>query len=210
MKFDYDDDLLHSNNSVTSVDKSDFNSSTKEDYQQQDIDNILSDSGFNSDKKDTANNTGYDPYGTDFNSDKDNNTSNYPDNNSSEFNSEIDDYYDDYGKTDLDKLILNQNNNLSENDTDIDQQSMNSLYYNSADEDLQQDKVTLMQAEQDRIDHNNLDEKHGFWHDMFSSDSTIADEDSDNKSDEDDDEPHYQDPHYQDPTYTSQYDDNDK
>lgn len=210
MKFDYDDDLLHSNNSVTSVDKSDFNSSTKEDYQQQDIDNILSDSGFNSDKKDTANSTGYDPYGTDFNSDKDNNTSNYPDNNSSEFNSEIDDHYDDYGKTDLDKLILNQNNNLAENDTDIDQQSMNSLYYNSADEDLQQDKVTLMQAEQDRIDHNNLDEKHGFWHDMFSSDNTIADEDSDNKSDEDDDEPHYQDPYYQDPTYTSQYDDNDK
>lgn len=188
MKFDYDDNLLHSNNSVTSVDKSDFNSSTKGDYQQQNIDNILSD----------------------FNTDKDNNISNYPDNNSSEFKSEIDNHYDDYGKTDLDKLILNQNNNLAENDTDIDQQSMNSLYYNSADEDLQQDEVTLMHAEQDRIDHSNLDEKHSFWHDMFSSDSTIADEDSDNKSDEDDDEPHYQDPHYQDPTYTSQYDDNDK
>ena len=208
MKFDYDDDLLYSNNSVTSVDKSDFNSSTKEDYQQQDIDNILSDSGFNSDKKDTANSTGYDPYGTDFNSDKDNNTSNYPDNNSSEFNSEIDNHYDDYGKTDLDKLILNQNKNLDEN---VDQQSMNSLYYNSADEDLQQDEATLMQAEQDRIDHtdDNSDEKHSFWHDMFSSYSTIADDDSDSKSDEDD-EPHYQDPHYQDPTYTSQYDDNDK
>lgn len=207
MKFDYDDDLLHSNNSVTSVDKSDFNSSTKEDYQQQDIDNILSD--INSDKKDDTNNIAYDPY-SDFNTDKDNNISNYPDNNLSEFKSEIDNHYDDYGKTDLDKLILNQNNNLAENDTDIDQQSMNSLYYNSADEDLQQDEVTLMHAEQDRIDHNNLDEKHSFWHDMFSSDSTIADEDSDNKSDEDDDEPHYQDPHYQDPTYTSQYDDNDK
>lgn len=207
MKFDYDDNLLHSNNSVTSVDKSDFNFSTKEDYQQQNIDKILSD--INSDKKNNTNNIDYDSY-SDFNTDKDNNISNYPDNNSSEFKSEIDNHYDDYGKTDLDKLILNQNNNLAGNDTDIDQQSMNSLYYNSADEDLQQDKVTLMQAEQDRIDHNNLDEKHGFWHDMFSSDNTIADEDSDNKSDEDDDEPHYQDPYYQDPTYTSQYDDNDK
>lgn len=208
MKFDYDDNLLHSNNSVTSVDKSDFNSSTKENYQQQDIDNILSD--FNSDKKGNANNTAYDPY-SDFNTDKDNNISNYPDNNSSEFKSEIDSHYDDYGKTDLDKLILNQNKNLAENDTDIDQQSMNSLYYNSADEDLQQDEATLMQAEQDKIDHtdNNSDEKHGFWHDMFSSDSTIADDNSDDKSDEDD-EPHYQDPHYQDPTYTSQYDDDDK
>lgn len=208
MKFDYDDDLLHSNNSVTSVDKSDFNSSTKGDYQQQNIDNILSD--INSDKKNNTNNIDYDSY-SDFNTDKDNNISNYPDNNSSEFKSEIDNHYDDYGKTDLDKLILNQNNNLAENDTDIDQQSMNSLYYNSADEDLQQDKVTLMQAEQDRIDHtdDNSDERHGFWHDMFSSDSTIAD-DSDNKSDEDDDEPYYQDPYYQDPTYTSQYDDNDK